>query len=218
MVREEVTTIQDREQAGYLLSKKLTVHKNTDALVVGIAHGGAVVAYHVARALKLAFAVVPCRKIKHPANNWQTIGSVSIDDVLIYEDIHDIPQDYIYHQVQMSRIGIEREFNFYYANKPRPEFAGKTVIIVDDMLQESGAMLACLRSIRKQKPHNLIVAVPVMAFSALRVLNEEADDVVFIRMASGFDSVKTIYNTLPTVKEEEVRELLSRSRKAVVQE
>ena len=217
MVREEVTTIQDREQAGYLLSKKLAVHKNTDALVVGIAHGGAVVAYHVARALHISFAVVPCRKIKHPGNNLQTIGSVSIDDVLIHEDIHDIPQDYIYHQVLMSRIGIEREFNFYYANKPRPEFAAKTVIVVDDMLQESDALLACLRSVRKQNPRNLVVAVPAVAFSALRVVKEEADDVVFLRTVSGFDSVRTIYHSLPSVKEEEVRELLSRSMKAVVQ-
>ena len=217
MVREEVTTIQDREQAGYLLSKKLAVHKNTNALVLGIAHGGAVVAYHVARALKLEFAVVPCRKIKHPANNLQTIGSVSIDDVLMQENIHDIPQDYIYHQIQIARIGIEREFNFYYSNKPRPQFTGRTVIVVDDMLQESDAVLACLRSIRKQKPRNLIVAVPILAFSALRVINEEANDVIFLRMASGFDSVRTIYNTLPAVKEEEVRELLARSLKTVVQ-
>jgi predicted phosphoribosyltransferase len=117
----------------------------------------------------------------------------------------------------MSRIGIEREFNFYYANKTRPGFVGKTVIIVDDMLQESDAVLACLRSVRKQKSRKLIVAVPVIAFSALRVVNEEANDVVFLRMASGFDSVRTIYNSLPLVKEEEVRELLSRSMKAVVQ-
>ena len=218
MVREEVTTIQDREQAGYLLSKKLAVHKNTDALVVGIAHGGAVVAYHLARALNISFAVVPCRKIRHPANSQQTIGSVSIDDVLIHEDVHDIPQDYIYHQILMSRIGIEREYNFYYANKPRPVFAGRTVIVVDDMLQENETILACLRSVRKQKPKSLIVAVPVIAFSALRMVHEEADDVVFTRMASGFDSVRSIYSALPSVKEDEVRELLSRSLEAVVQD
>lgn len=216
MVREELT-IQDREQAGYLLGKKLPVYKNTDALVVGIAHGGAVVAFHLARILKLSFAVVPCRKIKHPAGNGQTIGSVSIDDVLINEDIHDIPQDYIYHQVLMSRIGIEREFNIYYANKPRPEFTGKTVIVVDDMLQESDALVACLRTIRKQKPHRVVVAVPAVAFSALRVVKEEADDIVFLRMVSDFDSVRNIYSSLPAVKEEEVCELLSRSMKAVVQ-
>ncbi|MFD1003612.1 phosphoribosyltransferase family protein [Ohtaekwangia kribbensis] len=216
MVREEVTTIQDREQAGYLLSKKLTVHKNTDALVVGIAHGGAVVAYHLARALHLSFAVVPCRKIKHPANDMQTIGSVSIDDVLIHEDIHDIPQDYIYHQILMARIGIEREYNYYYANKPRPVFSDRTIIIVDDMLQENDAVLACLRSVRKQKPTSLIVAVPVIAFSALRTIREEADDVVFSRMASGFDSVRNIYSALPSVKEEEVRDLLSHSLEAVI--
>jgi predicted phosphoribosyltransferase len=216
MVREEVTTIQDRAQAGYLLSKKLAVYKNTDALVVGIAHGGAVVAYHLAQALNVAFAVVPCRKIKHPANGTQTIGSASIDDVLIHDDIHDIPQDYIYHQIQMSRIGIEREYNFYYANKPRPVFADRTIIIVDDMLQENDAVLACLRSVRKQKPKSLIVAVPVVAFSALRTVHQEADDVVFSRMASGFDSVRNIYTSLPSVKEEEIRELLSRSLEAVV--
>jgi predicted phosphoribosyltransferase len=63
MVRDEVT-IQDREQAGYLLSKKLMLYKNSNALVVGLGHGGAVVGYHVAHALQLSFAVIPCRKIK----------------------------------------------------------------------------------------------------------------------------------------------------------
>jgi putative phosphoribosyl transferase len=160
--------------------------------------------------------VVPCRKIKHPANDMQTIGSVSIDDVLIHEDIHDIPQDYIYHQILMARIGIEREYNYYYANKPRPVFSDRTIIIVDDMLQENDAVLACLRSVRKQKPTSLIVAVPVIAFSALRTIREEADDVVFSRMASGFDSVRNIYSALPSVKEEEVRDLLSHSLEAVI--
>jgi predicted phosphoribosyltransferase len=215
MVRDEVT-IQDREQAGYLLSKKLMLYKNSNALVVGLGHGGAVVGYHVAHALQLSFAVIPCRKIKHPANSAQTIGSVSMNEVLMLDDTHGIPQDYIYHQILLSRIGIEREFNFYYANKPRPIIENRTVIIADDVLEEGNAMIACLRSIQKQNPANVVVAIPIVTAAAFRAISLEADDVVFLKKESGNEPVRNIYASLPTVKEEEVRDLLLKSMKSTV--
>ncbi|SKC87702.1 phosphoribosyltransferase family protein [Ohtaekwangia koreensis] len=215
MVREEVT-IQDREQAGYLLSKKLLLYKNSNALVVGLGHGGAVVGYHVAHALQLSFAVIPCRKIKHPANSAQTIGSVSMNEVLMLEDIHGIPQDYIYHQILLSRIGIEREFNFYYANKPRPIIENRTVIIADDVLEEGNAIIACLRSIKKQNPTDVVVAIPIVTAAAFRAISLEADDVVFLKKESSNEPVRNIYASLPTVKEEEVRDLLLKSMKSTV--
>ncbi|HEY9048770.1 MAG TPA: phosphoribosyltransferase family protein [Ohtaekwangia sp.] len=211
MVREDIA-LYDRVHAGHLLARKLVMHQHSQSMIVALAHGGAVVGFEIAQALALSFDVLPCRKIKHPGNSSQIIGSVSIEDVLIYEDILHIPQDYIYHQIMLARIGIEREYNFYYANQPRPSFTGKTVIVVDDVLEESAAVLACVRSIRKHKPAQLVVAVPLVKPEVLEHLTKEADDIVFLRCEAGADSLRTLYTELPTIKEDEVRALLVRAK------
>jgi len=211
-VVQENIILYDRVYAGHLLAGKLRLYQQSQAMIVALAHGGVVVGFEIAKSLGLSFDVLPYRKIKHPGNSAQVVGSVSVHEVLIREDIHNIPQDYIYHQIMLSRIGIEREFNFYYANLPRPSFAGKTVIVVDDVLEESVSVLACLRGIRKLEPAKLIVAVPMVKSEALKQVAEEADDTVFLRSDASAESLRSLYRDVPAIKEDEVRALLVRAK------
>jgi orotate phosphoribosyltransferase-like protein len=65
------TRLQNRTEAGVLLSRKLAAYKNSDAVVVGIPHGGVCVASAIADILSLSLEVMPCRKIK---NSARTLG------------------------------------------------------------------------------------------------------------------------------------------------
>ena len=66
--------MRDREHAGQLLSKKLSEYKRSNSVVIGIPHGGACVAYAIAECLELPLELMPCRKMKHPADHTKNIG------------------------------------------------------------------------------------------------------------------------------------------------
>jgi predicted phosphoribosyltransferase len=206
--------LQDREQAGRLLSQKLDSYRN-NAVVVGIPHGGVCVAFAIAEALSLSLEVLPCRRIKHPADSNKAIGSVSVSEAFIHDFSQCIPQDYIYHQIALLRNALQHEHHQYYRNRRPPSFLYKTVILVDDILEVSDTMLACLRDIKKQKPLKVIVAVPVVTAEAARIIRAEADEFVFLQMETSTRPAKDHFENFPRVDEREVRELLELSRKTV---
>ncbi len=101
---------QHREHASHLLVEKLTHFKDSDAVVVAIPRG---IALHLAQALHLPLDIIPSRRIKYPANSFETIGSVSLDGLDLVENDHDIPQDYIYHQAIMIKHSLRCKYKFY---------------------------------------------------------------------------------------------------------
>ena len=207
------TRLQDRKEAGVLLSKKLAAYKNSDAVVVGIPHGGVCVASVIAELLSLRLEVMPCRQIRNPGDNKHNIGSVSVDEVFMHDCPHTIPQDYIYHQIALLRNAIAFENKGYYGNGKPCSFRHKVVILVDDILQSSDAMMACLGGIKKQAPLKVIVAVPCVSAEALQNLSTEADDVVFLDMKYSIESASDYFVDFPKIDEEKVKEILMASRK-----
>lgn len=204
--------IKDRQQAGELLSRRLKAYQN-NAVVVGIPHGGVCVASAIAENLALPLEIMPCRKIKHPADKTKNIGSVSYTEACIHDCPFDVPQDYIYHQMALLRHAISHQQRIYYEDFEAIKLQYKTVILVDDILRSSDTMLACLREIRKQNPLNVIVAVPVVNTEAARLIREEADDLVFLRMENTKDTLHHYYADFPVISDEEVREIFQKSKK-----
>ncbi|ELR68467.1 phosphoribosyltransferase [Fulvivirga imtechensis AK7] len=205
--------IQDREHAGKFLSKRLIHFANaTNAVVVGIPHGGVCVASAIADALNLPLEVMPCRKIKHPVDKSRNIGSVSANEACVHDCPYDVPQDYIYHQMALIRHAIDHENRFYYQEIEPTMLTGKTVILVDDILQSSDTMMACLRSIKKENPLRVIVAVPIVGVEAGRRVKSEADDIVFLQMEHSIGSGKEYFFNFPRVDDIKVREILNKSR------
>lgn len=204
--------IQDRSQAGKFLSRRLSRYKNSNAVVVGIPHGGVCVAAAIADGLNLPLEVMPCRKIKHPVDKTQNIGSVSSNEAWVHDCPYDVPQDYIYHQMVLIRHAIDYQSKFYYGDIAPIPITGKTVILVDDILQSSDTMMACLRSLRKQNPVQIIVAVPIVSAKAGRMIKAEADDIVFLQMGAEVTSGENYFADFPQIDDNKVREMLTRSR------
>lgn len=69
----------DRKHAGNLLAEKLTSYRGTQALIVGLARGGVVVAHAIARALLLPLEVLKVKKISSPDNPEFAISAVVPD-------------------------------------------------------------------------------------------------------------------------------------------
>lgn len=206
---------QDRQHAGYLLSKQLALFKHTNAIVVGIPHGGVCVASAIADRLSLPLEVMPCRTIEDPRDGSKNIGSVSQDDVFLHDCAHTIPQDYISHQILMLRDAISQQNKNYYGDRQRASLRGRAVIVVDDLLASSDTMMACLRGIKKQEPLKIVVAVPVISTEAARIVGAEADDVQFVRMEACVASPHEYFADFRKIDDQKVKEILDASIKSV---
>lgn len=213
MITNDASRAWNREEAGALLAAKLKSYSNTNAIIVGIPNGGIVVAAALAKALHLDLEAIPCRRINHPADNSRSIGSVSLDEVVIDPDLHDIPQDYIIHQIALIRNALRKEVETFTRGRTTGSMHYKTVIVVDDILRSGSTMLACLKGIRKQQPLRLIVAVPFASAEAARVVGEIADEVVFNKMKPEVRFGEEYYKEFPNVGEFEVMALMEEAKK-----
>lgn len=210
MTTNEGMSVSDRQVAGRLLSKKLEQYANSAAIVLGIPRGGVIVASSVAEMLGLPLQVVPCRKLVHPGDSNRSIGSVSLEEVVLGDDCYDIPRDYISHQIVLLRNSLRSELAEYNPDQVPLSIRYKTVIVVDDVSRSGDTILACLRSVKKQKPLKLIVAVPFVSAKAGRLVGEIADEVVFLRMDHEIRSAKDCYHDFPDIGVRDVKKILNR--------
>ena len=214
MILNHPFTIHDRKQAALLLAQKMIRNKNSDAVIFGVPHGGAVIGYHLAKKLNLGFDVIPCRPIPHPADQRRTIGSVSVDQVVVHDEGYDIPRDYIYHQIMRSQNVLDAQQAFYQSARPAEvAVRNKDVIVAGDIVKSADSLLAAIRALRKRKPGKVIVAAPVMTPEAMVRLSGEVDEIVCLFTEDSIPS-GGFYEEATIIRDEDVKDLLRRSAKA----
>ena len=207
------TDVTTREYAAHLLSEKLLAYKNTNAHILAIPNGGVPIGFFLANRLNLDCNVIPCRSIQLQGDMLMTLGAVSVDDISLREDLELIPQSFICGQLQVIRKKVENEFSLYNAIKPATILNGVTVILVDDGLLDSHKIIACLRSIRKQKPAGIVVAIPFITEQDASSIAKEVDESVFLYKDRHIQRVNERLRAFPKVTQEAVKTLLSNSLK-----
>ena len=88
---------------------------------------------------------------------------------------------------------------------------GRTAIIVDDGLATGATATAAVRSIRRDEPARVVVAVPVCAVDTATALRGEADTVICLGELQGFRAVGLHYDDFAAVSDDVVREALERA-------
>ena len=212
MILHNEAIFQNRKHAAFLLGERLREHDNSDAIIVAVPGGGIHIGYHLAQLLHLPLEVIPCKKIKHPADNNKTIGAVSLDSVIVHEEDNSIPQDYIYHQIQLLQHVIRGQSNKYYKGHIIPSLKDRTIILVDDLLMTGDTLLATIRTIRKQQPERIIVAVPNVTPEATRSIADEIDEIIYLTIEPNNSVTGNLYAEFPEVSDDEVIELLQEIR------
>ena len=125
------------------------------------------------------------------------------------------PELYLSSELSL-RNAIEEEDKYFHADCNRVSLSGKTIILVDDLLKSSDTIISCLRSIKKQRPFKVIVAVPVASEDALKMLRLEADHVVCLRVDRFIASGEEYFSAFPKIDQENVRNLLNTSRQRII--
>ncbi|MEV5872996.1 phosphoribosyltransferase family protein [Streptomyces sp. NPDC052101] len=202
----------DRAEAGRELAGLLSELRDqgalADPLVLALPRGGIAVAEPVARALRAPLDVLVVRKIGAPHHQEFAVGALVGDDPPLF-DAHSLgllglTEEALAPVVDRERRELRRREQSYRGDRPAPDPAGHTVIVVDDGLATGATARAALRHLRRRRPAQLVLAVPVGAPDSLDLLTGEADMIVCPHRPAGFSAVGQWYEDFEQLTDADV--------------
>jgi putative phosphoribosyl transferase len=207
----------DRAEAGKALGQRLREARLEDPVVLGLPRGGVAVAAEVAEALGAPLDIIVARKLGVPWQPELAFGAVAPGVVALRDDViaaARLRRPEIDAAAARESARLEELAARYRGDIPPVPLGGRTAVIVDDGLATGATALAAVRSVRREAPKRLIVAVPVCAAPTAQELRREVDDVVCLGEYDDFHAVGMYYEDFAPVSDEQVRELIARSRHA----
>ncbi|MGP8124896.1 MAG: phosphoribosyltransferase [Nitrososphaerales archaeon] len=205
----------DRAEAGRKLAAALTEFKGRDLVVLGIPRGGVVVADEVAKALGAPLDIVVTRKIEAPGEPEYALGAVTQEgDVIMDRQAAEslgASQEYLDAQVKKKREEVNARMKKFRGDAPYPDLEGKVVVIVDDGIATGSSVGAAVMSVRKRRPKEIVVAVPVAPRDAVETLTGDGNRVVCLETPGPFLAIGEFYGVFDQVEDEEVKRVLDRN-------
>ena len=204
----------NREEAAKLLYKELLQYKDQkDALVITIPRGGVPIGYTLAKELNLPLEIALSKKIGHPANKEYAIGAVTLEDRVLSNIAFQVSEDYIEEETKQIRTLLNQRFKQYYGTSKPISLKGKTVILVDDGVATGNTLISSIQLIEKQKPAEIIVALPVASKTALKRLRDFVliENTICLDAPDNFRAVGQFYNEFNQVGDKEVNRLLKKA-------
>jgi len=187
-----------------------------DVIVLGLPRGGVPVAFEVAQALHAPLDVFVVRKLGLPAHPELAIGAIASGGVRIVDQgalrRFGVTEEQLAAVAATEERELRRREGQYRDGLPLPDVAGKTVILIDDGLATGATMAAAATALRAQGPGRLVVAVPVAAAETCEAFQGLVDEVVCGATPEPFHAVGLWYEDFSQTSDDEVRELLARSR------
>jgi erythromycin esterase-like protein/predicted phosphoribosyltransferase len=209
----------DRAHAGRVLAERLREYAGRDDVVVlGLPRGGVPVAYEIAKALDAPLDVFLVRKLGVPGHEETALGAIATGGIRVLNtrliESLDLPPEWIEAIDAKERQELHRRELLYRGDRPPPDIAGRTVILVDDGLATGSTMLAALHAVRADDPARVVVAVPVAAPDVCEALRGVADEVVCALTPEPLQAVGMWYEDFSQTTDDEVRALLEHARPA----
>ncbi len=202
----------DRREAGERLASRLVSYRGRDPLILAVPRGGIVVADPIHDALGGELDLIITRKIGAPHQHELAIGATGGDGFLMLNETLisriGISPDYIEEAAGRERAEIKRRLALYRGKRPVPFIENQLVILVDDGVATGYTLLAALRSIVKQNPAELVLAVPVGPPETLEELNKEVDALIYLEAPVNFAAVGQFYKDFSQVEDREVIAIL----------
>jgi putative phosphoribosyl transferase len=211
-----VMQFHDRGQAGRELAERLRIQQEKGALpdpvVLALPRGGVPVAHEVARALDAPLDVLVVRKIGVPYQEEFGVGAIVGDDDPLFDERTleqlGLSESALAPVVEREREELHRRERLYRQGRPAPDLRGRTVIVVDDGLATGSTARAALRSVRRQVPGRVVLAVPVGSPEAADLMQTEADEVLCLHRPPTFMAVGHCYEEFEQLTDEDVLKAL----------
>lgn len=206
----------NRVEAGKRLGEALKDLKGSDLIVLGIPRGGVVVANEVANALGAPLDVIVTRKISPPGEPEYALGAVTQEGEVMLDrqaaETLGADRDYLDSEIARKREEVRERTLKFRGDVSFPSLAGKVVVVVDDGIATGSSVEAAVMSIKKRKPKEVVIAVPVAPSDAVEALADGGDRVVCLETPRFFFAIGEFYRDFEQVSDEEVRRILDAHR------
>ena len=208
----------DRGDAGLtlapLVADALKSREPGDVVVLGLARGGVPVAAPIAGTLDADLDVLVVRKIGAPGHEELAVGAIASGGATVLNDLLilqlRLSPSALERQAERARAELRDRERRLRGDRPFPELADRTVVLVDDGLATGATMKAAVRAVRESRPRRVVVAVPVGAPDTCAELRELADDLICPLRPPGFHAVGQWYDDFRATTDRDVAELLGR--------
>lgn len=204
----------DRGDAGRRLGQRLQQLELPEPVVLALPRGGVAVGLEIARLLNAPLDVVLVRKIGAPGHRELAAGAVVDGDppeLVLNEDVihsYGIRPSYLEAEKQQQLAEIARRRTLYLGERPRASVTGRTAIVVDDGIATGATMRAALRAVRRWRPRELVLAVPVASPEILDRLAGDADRILCLDPDPDLMSVGEHFADFTQVEDHEVVAML----------
>jgi len=214
---------ENRDAAGRALADEIAQRIPRPAgrdrpLVLALPRGGVPVARPVAERIGAELDIIIVRKIGAPAMPELGVGAIAEDGPPVFDptalEYLGLTEDDLAATVAAERAELARRSHRYRGDRPTPQVAGRTVVLIDDGLATGVTAHAALRWLRKRQPQRLILAVPVCSPQARDLLATDTDTVVCLYAPEPFSAVGQWYIEFGQLTDADVDESLSRAQRA----
>jgi predicted phosphoribosyltransferase len=214
--RDKTFVFRDRLHAAKILAEKLQPYAdNPDTIVLAIPAGGIPVGYVIATRLSVAFDVIVVRKVQLPWDPEAGFGAVAWKgEVILNRPMIEqlgLSETQIKHAISKASTNVQERVRKFRENRPLPDLQNKKVILADDGLASGFTMLAAVKAVKKEKPKEIIIAVPTAPMGATGLLTKEVNLLIALNIRSGpVFAVADAYKDWHDVSDQEAMMLLKR--------
>ncbi len=202
----------DREDAGQQLAKRLMPYQREDCIILALPRGGVPVGQVIAQQLGKPLDVLVVRKIGAPGQRELAVGAIGPGNVVVWnQDVLDclrIQPELLEPQIQKEKAELARRLELFRGQRPFPDLAGKTAIVVDDGLATGATARAAIQAVQALGPARIILAVPVGARSTVSEMRQQVDELLCLEAPEYFEAVSQWYEKFPQNSDQEVIALL----------
>ena len=200
----------DRIDAGKQLARALIPYQGQPVVVYALPRGGVVLGVEIARSLGAPLDLIVVRKIGHPMQPEYAIGAVAEDGYVVMnpDEAADLDQRWLDHAIAAELKEARRRRTLFLQGRSPVAVKDKIAIIVDDGLATGLTMLAAIHEIRKRRPQEVVVAVPVAAAETARKLRFEVDNLVVLHIPEQLRAIGAFYQRFDQVSDDEVVALM----------
>ncbi|WP_020407232.1 phosphoribosyltransferase [Hahella ganghwensis] len=190
---------------------------NPDVLVLALPRGGLPVAAPIAERLGAELDLMIVRKLGLPWHPELAMGAITTGGIRVLNDdviaMSRVTDSEIEQVEQSEREELHRRESTYRQGRPTPVIEDRTVILVDDGIATGATMMAAIDSVLSQKPHRLLVAVPVAPEAVVAGISTKVDKVICLATPRDFLAISRWYDDFTQTTDSEVKALLANTWK-----